>query len=134
MKSPLHAIFAATVAALLVTGASLASDAAPRAVRSSLTQAFDGLWSVEIVTSFGDCNNSYRYPLRISDGHVIKADQDPNYNVAGAVGRSGAIGVTVVGGDQTATGTGRLTRNSGTGIWHTSNGECSGRWTAERRG
>jgi len=134
MKGFLRVIFAVSVTALLIAGASPGSSAAPRLVRSPLTRAFDGLWSVEIVTSFGDCNNSYRYPLRIWDGHVMKADQDPNYNVAGAVGRNGAIGVTVVGGGQTATGTGRLTTNSGNGIWHTSNGECSGRWTAERRG
>jgi hypothetical protein len=123
------------VAALLLMAATAApSDAAPRIRHSAPPiSSFDGEWSVAIYTAYGDCN-SYRYPLRIQDGHVIKADQDPNYNVAGAVGRYGAIGVTVVGGGQTATGTGQLQRDSGSGIWHTTNGECSGRWTAERRG
>ncbi len=134
MKNFLRAIFVVTLAALLVATANLPLNAAPRAARYARTTAFDGIWSVSIVTYYGDCNRGYRYPLRIWDGRVIKADEDPNYYVSGAVARNGAIGVTVSGGGQTASGTGRLTRNSGAGIWHTSNRECSGRWTAERRG
>jgi hypothetical protein len=133
MRQFLHAIFAATMAALLVVGSALPSDAVPRHARYVPARTFDGVWSVSIVTYYGDCTRGYRYPLRIADGRVVKADDDPNYSVYGAVSRSGAIGVTISGGGQTASGTGRLTRNSGAGIWHTSNGECSGRWTAERR-
>ena len=132
MRNALHAIFAATMAALLVAG-SVMPSAMARA-RYVPTKAFDGLWSVSIVTYYGDCDRGYRYPLRIWDGRVVKADSDPNYEVAGAVARSGAIGVTVAGGGQTASGTGRLTRNYGAGVWRTANGRCSGRWTAERRG
>jgi hypothetical protein len=133
MKTIFRAIFAAAVATLLVASAIQPSDAVPRP-RYVPTRVFDGIWSVEIVTYYGDCNRGYRYPLRIWYGRVIKADNDPNYNVAGVVTRNGAIGVTVAGGGQTATGTGWLRGNAGAGIWHTSNGECSGRWTAERRG
>jgi hypothetical protein len=131
MKNFLHAISAAAIAILLVTGSTAPSDAARH---YASTRAFDGTWSVSIVTYYGDCDRGYRYPLRIWDGRVIKADSDPNYQVAGAVARNGAIGVTLSGGGQTASGTGRLRGNSGAGIWHTSNGRCSGRWTAERRG
>ena len=134
MKSFLHVISAATMAIALVAGSTLSSDAVPRSARYPSVKAFDGLWSVSIVTYYGDCDRGYRYPLRIWDGRVLKADNDPNYNLAGAVARNGAIGVTVAGGGQTATGTGRLKGNVGAGIWHTTNGECSGRWTAERRG
>jgi len=133
MKAIFRAIFAAAVATLLVASATQPLDAAPRPRNAPIT-AFDGIWSVEIVTYYGDCNRGYRYPLRIWQGRVIKADDDPNYNVAGVVTRTGAIGVTVSGGGQTANGTGRLKGNIGAGIWRTSNGECSGRWTAQRRG
>ncbi|MGH6674790.1 MAG: hypothetical protein ACRECE_01005 [Xanthobacteraceae bacterium] len=133
MKSLLHVISAVTVAVLLVAGSTLSPDAAPRA-RNAPTTAFDGLWSVSIVTYQGDCNRGYRYPLRIWEGRVLKADNDPNYNIAGAVARNGAIGVSVAGNGQTASATGRLRGNYGAGVWQTSNGECSGRWTAERRG
>jgi hypothetical protein len=128
MRNVLRVVFVAMAAALLVPAMSEPSAAAPRT-----SPAFDGIWSVSIVTYNGDCSRAYRYPLRIWQGRVIKADDDPNYNVAGAVARNGAIGVTVAGGGQTASGTGRLRGNVGAGIWHTSNGECSGRWTAERR-
>jgi hypothetical protein len=132
MKAIFRAIFAAAIATLLMASATQPSDAVP--ARSPASTAFDGIWSVEIVTYSGDCSRGYRYPLRIWYGRVIKADNDPNYDVAGVVTRTGAIGVTVSGGGQTASGTGRLRGNAGGGIWHTVNGECSGRWTAERRG
>ncbi len=127
MRNFLNVVFAATTAALLVASSAATSDAAARSAR------FDGIWSVSIVTYYGDCDRGYRYPLRIWNGRVIKADDDPNYQVAGVVAGSGAIGVTVSGGGKTASGTGRLRGNTGAGIWHTSDGRCSGRWTAERR-
>jgi hypothetical protein len=119
------------MAGLLAASSILPSDAAPRA---PLTRDYDGIWSVQIITLRGDCNRAYRYPLRIVDGHVLKADNDPVYQIAGAVGRGGAIGVTVSGGGKSATGYGRLSRKYGKGSWRASSGECSGQWTAERRG
>lgn len=134
MKRIFSASLAVTLAAFVAASAVVPSDAATARRRAPLTGAYDGLWSVSIETIFGDCDRGYRYPLRIVGGHVVKADQDPAYAVAGAVGRGGAIGVTVSGGGQTATGRGRLWRGQGQGVWRTSNGRCSGRWTAERRG
>lgn len=131
MRNVLRAIAATAVMAFLVASTIVPSDAAPRAARTTI---FDGLWSVEIVTNYGDCSRAYRYPLRIADGWVIKADNDSSYQVAGAVGRNGAIGVTVAGGGQAASGTGRLAGNYGQGRWRTANGECGGVWSAERRG
>lgn len=134
MKLFKHAVFIAAVATLLVAGSSLPSGAAARAARHAPPPtAFDGVWSVSIMTAYGDCDSSYRYPLRIWYGRVIKADTDPNYDVGGAVARNGVIAVTVSGGGKTASGTGRLRGNAGAGVWQTSNGTCSGRWTAERR-
>jgi hypothetical protein len=134
MRRIFSACLAATLAAFIAATAVMPSDAAVSARRRApLTSAYDGLWSVSIVTMSGDCDRGYRYPLRIVGGHVVKADDDSAYAVAGAVGRGGAIGVTVSGGGQTATGRGRLWRNQGRGVWHTANNRCSGNWTAERR-
>jgi hypothetical protein len=134
MKNLLRPIFALTMATLLVASSTMPSDAVPRTAGYAATRAYDGLWSVLIVTLSGDCDRGYRYPLRIVDGRVVKADSDPNYQVYGAVARSGSIGVTVAGGGKTATGHGRLSRDYGSGLWRTSSGQCSGQWTAERRG
>jgi hypothetical protein len=133
MKRIFGASLAVALTALIAAASIMPSDAAPRR-RAALTNAYDGVWSVSIVTVYGDCDRGYRYPLRIAGGHVVKADSDPAYAVAGAVGRGGVIGVTISGGGQSATGYGRLARNVGRGVWHTSNGRCSGQWTAERRG
>ncbi|HTV36895.1 MAG TPA: hypothetical protein VMF12_10745 [Xanthobacteraceae bacterium] len=130
MRNVVHVVLAAALASAVMAGSTAHSNAAARPRPS---RAFDGLWSVSIVTYNGDCDRGYRYPLRIWEGQVLKADNDPNYTVAGAVARSGAIGVTISGGGQSANGTGRLRGNAGAGIWQTSNGHCSGRWTAERR-
>ena len=132
MKRIFGASLAVAVAALIAAASIIPSDAAPRR-RAALTNAYDGIWSVSIVTQRGDCDRGYRYPLRITGGHVVKADTDPVYAVAGAVGRGGVIGVTVAGGGKSATGYGRLARNAGRGVWRTSDGRCSGQWSAERR-
>jgi hypothetical protein len=112
--------------------ASLSSNAAPAAQQGSAN--FDGLWSVVIVTSQGVCDRSYRYPARIVGSRVMQANADPSYRLYGAVSRSGAIRVIVARGGQWADGRGRLIDGRGTGIWTTSGGQCSGEWTASRRG
>jgi hypothetical protein len=133
MRSLYRTVFAVIAAAFFAVSLASPSDAARRHLNLP-SPAFDGLWSVSIITQNGDCTRAYRYPLRIVGGYVTKAADDLTYDLSGAVGRTGAIGVTVSGGGQSASGVGRLTRNVGRGVWHTSNGECSGNWTAERRG
>ncbi len=96
--------------------------------------AFDGAWSVLIVTDQGTCDRAYRYALHIADGHV--SYDDPNFSVSGRVDGSGRVRVAVSAGGQTASGSGRLSGNYGRGSWsgHSSISQCSGHWEAERRG
>jgi hypothetical protein len=133
MKNLLRLVSAVAVAAVLSTIATTPSEAARRSARGGAT-AYDGLWSVLIITVSGTCDRGYRYPVRIIRGRVQHGDADLSYQVYGAVGRGGAIRVTVARGGQSATGYGRLSRNYGSGRWRTSTGQCSGNWTAERRG
>ena len=132
MIGVLHPIFGLAFAVFTLASASLSSDAAPAAPHGSAN--FDGLWSVVIVTSQGPCDRSYRYPARVVDTRVMQANADPSYRLYGAVSRSGAIRVIVVRGSQWADGRGRLTDGRGAGNWTTSGGQCSGQWTASRRG
>jgi hypothetical protein len=125
MKNFLRAIFIFPIAALLVASASIPSGAAGR------PSAFDGQWSVVIYTLHGDCDRSLRYSLNIVGGRVQPAEQ--NYEVAGAVAPNGTVHVTVAEAGRSATGSGRLAGNTGSGTWRTSTGECTGQWTAERR-
>jgi hypothetical protein len=106
------------------------------AATSSFAQArYDGLWSVLIITERGTCDRGYRYPLRIARGRVGHADpSSSSFTIRGQVGSGGGIRVSVSRGQDSANGSGRLSRSAGSGRWKTRSGQCSGVWTAERRG
>ena len=111
--------------------------AAPGAIAwaaGSSRNAYDGLWSVLIITDQGDCDRGYRYALRIVDGRVTY--DNPSFDVSGQVAAGGRVSVTVRYGSQQASGTGRLSGDSGEGVWsgHSTTSRCSGHWEAERRG
>jgi hypothetical protein len=97
------------------------------------SRAYDGLWSVSIHTAYGPCDATYRYPARIIGGRVLQADNDFSYQISGAVVASGAIGVTVYRGGQSATGYGRLRGSTGSGRWSAGGNLCYGTWSAMRR-
>jgi hypothetical protein len=94
---------------------------------------FDGTWSVSIVTDSGSCDRGYRYALHIANGRIFY--DNPNFNVSGQVNARGQVQVTVGAGSQQAFGTGRLSRDYGTGTWvgRSPTEQCSGHWEAERR-
>ena len=53
--------------ALLVASATFTTT------QSFALPAYDGLWSVSIVTEKGDCDRGYRYPIRIANGQLTNA-------------------------------------------------------------
>jgi hypothetical protein len=91
---------------------------------------YDGLWSVSIVTTKGDCVASYRYPMLIANGVLANGGLLP-ITVSGKVAASGAIKAKLTHGDTRAAAVGRLSGSAGAGSW--SGASCSGSWTAERR-
>jgi hypothetical protein len=125
------------MACMVVPATVTPSDAAQRhhyARHQHRVGAYDGLWSVSIVTQYGPCDRSYRYPARIIGNRVTQADNDFSYRIYGSVSPRGAISVTVSKGGQSATGFGRLYRSRGGGRWSAAGGQCSGTWSAIRRG
>jgi hypothetical protein len=121
------------IADLAATATVASAQAAPKRVTHARSHAFDGLWSVSILTQAGPCSASYRYPARIVGGQVIQTGNDFSYQISGAVVASGAILVTVSQGGQSATGYGRLRGASGGGRWTAAGNQCYGTWTALRR-
>ena len=119
-------ILAVIVIALLVAIGTVPSKAVQRA------GVFDGEWSVFVQPLQVDCGGAYRYSVRIVGGRVFSPD--PSYEARGTVASNGAIRVVVWKGDQSASGSGRLHRDTGNGRWRSANGECSGQWAAQRRG
>ena len=126
MRNLSRPFLAPTLAAVLLGFASSPLNAARRIAGSP----YDGTWSVAIYTLRGDCG-SVRAAVRIVGGRVYSEDQ--NYQSNGAVGANGVIRVTVAGAGRSASGSGRLSQNSGAGRWSSSRGECSGSWSATRR-
>jgi hypothetical protein len=99
------------------------------------TNAFDGDWSVVIMTQSGGCDRAYRYGVRIANGDVVYDGGGP-VDLQGHVFSNGSVRVSVSGAGQQANGQGRLSRTAGTGTWQGggSLGSCAGVWQAERRG
>ena len=94
----------------------------------------DGVWSVLIITEKGQCDRGYRFPVRIARGKVGHLNPSSSFNIAGKVSPGGGVIVKISRGQQSASGSGRIGGSSGSGKWKTASGECSGVWTAERRG
>src|SRR5262249_11524597 len=106
--------------------------AAPPVERQALARtAFDGSWSVVIKTENGPCDPQYRFGVQIINGNVVYEGGGPA-NVQGQVGRNGSVWVSVSSGGQSATGSGRLSRNTGGGSWRGQGaaGSCAGSWQA----
>lgn len=132
-------------AGALLAGSAIVSDAQARtpaktharapAKAKAPARSFDGLWSVLIITEKGTCDRGYRYAVRIQRGVVAHADPaSSSFTIRGRVSAGGQIKVSVIRGDKRADGSGRMGRTSGSGTWRSARGECSGVWTAERRG
>jgi hypothetical protein len=126
MKNLPRPFLTPTIVALLLGLACTPSNAARRAGGS----AYDGTWSVAIYTLRGSCS-SVRVAVRIVGGRVYSEDQ--SYQSNGAVSANGVVRVSVAGAGQSASGSGRLSGNSGAGRWSSARGECSGTWSAVRR-
>ena len=96
--------------------------------------AYDGNWSVVIVTTSGGCDPAVRYPVAITNGQVVNAGDNPA-TVQGRVTPRGTVNVNVQSGGQWANGSGRLGMTSGSGVWsgQGSAGPCTGTWAAQRR-
>jgi hypothetical protein len=114
-----------------LTMAGAAPQAAHRHVVRHGTSIYDGEWSVLIQTTRGSCPAALRAGVRILGGRILAEDQ--SYQLNGQVASGGDVRVTVSAGGQSAGGFGRLSRDSGRGLWRTPSGECSGQWNAARR-
>ncbi|WP_244485179.1 hypothetical protein [Bradyrhizobium tropiciagri] len=93
--------------------------------------AYDGSWDLLFVTQSGACEAAYNFSVNITDGIVTH----PNLvRFRGYVTRSGAVRASVTVPDKYASGSGRLSSNSGRGTWRGRSGgaRCSGYWTAQR--
>ncbi|WP_425989653.1 hypothetical protein [Afipia sp. DC4300-2b1] len=124
---------AARLFALAAFAAALLTAAIVLATSAKAGSSFDGSWKVTIITQSGNCDPAYSYPVRVEGGRVSYSG-DGSFDISGHVGDAGAVNVTIARGDQKASGSGKLSANSGSGQWSgkSSSMTCSGRWEATR--
>jgi len=105
---------------------------APTGASAMRGGGFDGTWSVQIATQRGACSAGVRIGVDIRNGVFYSSG---GFNISGSVSGNGATRVRVSAGGQSANASGRLSGNSGSGTWRgvSSDGPCSGSWTASRR-
>jgi len=122
-------------APVAVNPPAVAARPAARVAVPAAAAAYDGDWSVLIMTQSGGCDRAYRYGVRISNGDVVYDGGGP-VDLQGHVYSNGVVRVSVSGAGQQAEGQGRLSRTTGGGTWRGqgSLGTCAGVWQAERRG
>jgi hypothetical protein len=99
---------------------------------SAMRGGYDGDWSVVIMTQRGACSTGVRFGVDIRNGVVYSSG---SFDIQGRVTGNGATRVRVSAGNQSANASGRLSRNSGSGTWRgvSTDGPCSGSWSATRR-
>jgi hypothetical protein len=92
---------------------------------------YDGSWDLVFVTQRGTCDPTYNFSVNINNGIITH----PNLvRFRGYVAGSGAVRASVTVQDKYASGSGKLSNNTGRGTWRGYSGttRCSGYWTARR--
>jgi hypothetical protein len=109
------------------TSALTAAGAFAAAPAVAESNAYDGLWTVTVVTKSGTCQPTTSSTLTVTDGNVSAGGAA----VSGKVGREGLVRVSING----AYANGQLNGKTGSGKWNGASAgvPCSGRWEASRQ-
>lgn len=113
---------------MLTIGSAVVSDSHARSM-------YDGDWVVEVTGRTEGCQGSARYVLQIANGFISYGGGDAS--VTGRVSPRGVVYVRVIASSgQNAIGSGRLSRNYGSGTFNgrSSSGICAGTWVGQRVG
>jgi len=93
--------------------------------------AYDGQWSVQLVTVKGDCDRSLSWDVAVASSRI--AENGLFGQAAGQVDSRGRVRLQVLSGADRVSATGALRGASGGGAWTWPNRACSGRWSASRK-
>jgi hypothetical protein len=127
-----HAVFGGTKMMKFLMSAAIASGLAGLTSVAEARSLYDGSWNLIFATQRGTCDPTYDFSVNINDGIITH----PNLvRFKGYVARSGAVRASVTVQDKYASGSGKLSNNTGRGTWSGYSGtaaRCSGYWTAQR--
>jgi hypothetical protein len=101
---------------------------------ASAQQQFDGSWTLHAVPEQGTCTRAFRYRVVVERG-TVSSRASRGADVSGGLQSDGRIEGSVQRNRIRVDVKGRLTGGSGLGTW-VAKGDvnCSGRWSAEKRG
>ncbi len=116
----------AAIACLALTQGALAATK-----RSASPNAYDGRWSVTVITERGPCDRASRMSLGVRNGLIEIGDAMAQ--ASGRVDPRGRVAVRVMQGSDELSAYGTLGAGSGSGKWRAPSKQCAGRWVAERR-
>jgi hypothetical protein len=117
----------ATLAGITVAGLIAANASQARTI-------YDGAWVVQVTGRTQGCMGSARYVLQIANGRITYSGGDAA--VSGRVSPRGGVYVRIVASSGNGIGSGRLSRNYGSGAFrgYSSSGPCAGTWAGQRVG
>ena len=115
----------------LLISATIAGCLAALTNTAEARSLYDGSWDLVFVTQRGACDSSYNFSVNINNGTVTHPSL---VRFKGYVTPTGAVRASVTVQDKYASGSGKLSTNTGRGTWRGYSGtaRCSGYWTAQR--
>jgi hypothetical protein len=122
--------FTLTAAAMACLALSSVAQAATK--RAASPNAYDGRWSVTVITERGPCDRASRLSLGVRNGRIEMGEAMAQ--ASGRVDPKGRVSVMVTQGADMLAAHGSLGAGSGSGTWRAPGKQCTGRWEAERRG
>ena len=106
----------------------LALAAAPA---SAMSKKFDGVWSVEVRTTVGDCTPEVAGTVTIADGQVV-ASSGASIGVWGYVEDNGTVSTRFTQGQAMLRASGTARGATASGAWSSNTNYCGGTWKAQR--
>jgi hypothetical protein len=94
------------------------------------SNAFDGTYSVEVVTERGTCDKDYRWAIAVADGRVASAGGP---DASGHISLDGLVTLVFQIYKDYANVSGRISGTLGQGTWSSPTLRCTGYWRAERQ-
>ncbi len=95
-------------------------------------KAFDGVYTVDIETSVGDCEKSRQVMMAISNGRVA-AIQDPSIQTTGLIDPHGSVSLALRKDNDITHIGGKMKGKTGVGTWSSPTRQCGGSWRAARQ-
>ena len=113
----------------------LAAPLIPISTTGMAQQRFDGRWSVKAIPEKGACRRAHYYKVVVENGVPRNAVSRRTTSVTGRLDPSGRVRVSLQRRGAQVDVTGNLAAHSGSGHWTIAGRiDCSGRWTAAKRG